>query len=285
MVFGQKSAAAVVSDAAPTTFMPVLPEMAAAERHAAVRDVMRRILRDATEVSAAIKTDGRFPLRGVADVFDPRAAPISILDLQEQFSFRMNGHLMHAYYVYAPPQRADEFDANAQFHLHDLVLRIRALNIYCQQAERDEALGVALQSPLLPPLVDAILASAAFFVAFFDTIALMDPFLTQGTPAPADRERPSVAQMRETLDRCKLMAFDAMIVPERLEQLVPKVTWPFLGVELVRRDEPGDQFAHGIYFPAEYASRLAGGAGEARYLREITGTPTSDAPPLVSWVA
>lgn len=286
MGFGKKIEVAAAGGEVATAFVPVLPDMGPQDRHVAMREIMLRILRDTAEVSAAIRTDGRFTLRGVSDILDPIAAPIAIPDLQEHFSFRMDGHMMHAYYVYAPPQRADEFDARAQFDLHELALRVRALNLYCQQAESDEALGVALQAPLLPPLVDAILASAAFFVAYFENMVQMDPFVLRGTDAVgAGHERPSVTQMRETFERCKLMASDAMIEPARLDEFIPSPAWPHLGVEIVRRHEPGDQFAHGVYFPAEYAARIAGGEGEARFIREITGEAPVMQATRMDWVA
>lgn len=242
---------------------PVPPaELPALDRHLASKEVMLRILAQAGAVAEAVKTNGAVTLRGVADEIDPMTAPIELKDLKEQFTFMENGAIVHPFYCFAAPENPGHVDPSAQFQIYELVLAARDLNIFCQEAQRDEALGVALQTPRLPRLVDQIIVSAAFFAAFFDNLALTHPAMPR--MIATSQPYPDMPALKLTLDRHKLMATDAMVVPDAYDQLLPYRTWPYLGVELVRPEESDECLLHGIYFPAEYARRLAESANQSR---------------------
>ncbi len=248
-----KASPVSMSSVPSTVSSPV--ELPALARHQALREILLRILADAGQVANAIKANGSFALTGVADIIDPLTAPIEIRDLQEHFTFQEDGLVVHPFFAYAAPETPDQPDPRAQFQLYEMVLAIRRLNVYCQEAQQNEALGVALQSPSLPVLIDQILVSASFFAAYFDNLAITHPFIPK--MIATGQVYPGFDQLRLTLDRHRLMATDRMVVPETFDAMLPNAMWPHLGVEIVRRQEGGESMVHGIYFPAEYARKLA----------------------------
>lgn len=261
MPFGKRTLAttatpnnAATSAAAIATAEPSV-ELANVERYQALREILLRMLADAGRVAEAVKSNGSVPLRGIAEDIDPTTAPIEIKDLAEQFTFRQDGHVVHPFFGYAPPEKPDQIDPSAQFHIHQLILDIRELNVFCQEANRDEALGVALQSPRLPSLVDRILVETAFFAAYFDNLAVTHPFVTRAKAT--GHLYSEFDTLKLSFDRHMLMASDRMVEPGKLAELIPNAAWPLLGVELIRPSEATECLVHGIYFPAEYARQLA----------------------------
>ena len=236
-------------------------------RHIAFRDTMQRILRDTSLVADAIRNNGTVPLSGIADELDPMATPVALRDLPEQFSFADGNLILHPFYGYATPNRPDEIDPSAQFHLLDLVSRVRELNVFCQDGNQNDALGVALQSPKLPALVDRILIASAFFAAYFENLATTQIFVA-GSPG-ITRQLPDFNRLKVSYDRHQLMAQDRMLAPETIGRLQPFCAWPHLGVEILRRHETGEQFVHGIYFPASYARQLIERAGRTPKASEL----------------
>ena len=258
MAFGKRPLTASLAAAKPDA-KPLPPVRPSEERHTELRDTMLRILQQTGIVAEAIRSNGTLVLQGIADdIIDANVAPVEIRDLAEHFSFSDGTTLLHPFFGYAGAERPDQIDPSAQFQILELVSRVRELNAHCQDGNRNEALGVALQSPKLPVIVDQILVSAAHFAAYFENLATTQAFITSGAQG---RPLPDFARLKTTYDRHKLMAFDCMLVPDNLEQMLPRAAWPHLGVEIVRRHEAGEQFVHGVYFPAVYARQLVERAG------------------------
>ncbi len=254
---------------APRTAMPaVLPPVSLSkDRHIGLRDIMLRTLRTTGLIADAIRTNGTLMLSGVMDDFtDADRSPIDIRDLAEHFTYSDGAMLLHPFFGYATPAQPDRIDPSAQFQMLELVGRIRDLNTHCQDGHRNEALGVALQSPQLPEIVDKILVEAAFFAAYFDNLATTQAFITGNAQG---QSLPDFTMLKSCHDRHKLMAFDHMLNPGKLERLLPHAVWPHLGVEIGRRHEAGHQFVNGIYFPAAYASQLIERAGRVPQVSEL----------------
>lgn len=271
MAFGKRPLTSVAAAAAKSTVsLPAaLSEPASSEeRHIAFRDMMQRILRDTSLVADAVRNNGTVPISGIADELDAMASPIPLRDLPEQFSFADGGLILHPYFGYATADRPDQIDPSAQFHLLDLVSRVRELNVFCQDGNQNDALGVALQSPKLPALVDSILVASAFFAAYFENLATTQVFIT-GASAQT-RQLPDFNRLKIIFDRYQLMAQDRMLAPELIGDLIPFRAWPHLGVEILRRHETGEQFVHGVYFPASYARQLIERAGRTPQASAMT---------------
>lgn len=256
MAFGKRRLTTAQRAATPA----VMPAVSTSEdRHLGLRDLMLATHRTTGMIAEAIRTNGTVMLSGVMDEFvDASRSPIDIRDLAGHFSFSDGVAHLHPFFGYATPSQPDRIDPSAQFQLLELAIQIRNLNTHCQDAHRNEALSVALQSPQLPDIVDGILVASAFFAAYFENLATTQVFITgvaHGQPLP------DFAKLKSCHDRHKLMAFDHMLNPGKLEALLPPTVWPHIGVEIARRHEAGEQFVNGIYFPAAYASQLIDRAG------------------------
>lgn len=263
MAFGkrplpQPAPAAVASPISTPIEIASPAELTDAERHQAMREIMLGILGGAGRVAEAVRSNGMLNLTGIAEEIDPTTAPIELRELKEQFTFLQNGAVVHPFYCYTNPAQPGHVDPSAQFQIYELVRAARDLNVFCQEAERDEALAVALQTPLLPALVDQILASASFFAAYFDCLTRMHALTANKQPVH------DLATLKRVYDHHKLMATDLMVVPETYDALAPQVAWPHIGIELLRQQEGDESFVSGVYFPAEYANRLAESTNTAR---------------------
>ncbi len=223
-------------------------------RHDALHQTFERILKSASAVAEAVRTGGTVPVFGIADEPDPDASPITLTGFSSLFSYTDGQRKMFAVYGYAAPGDPDRIDPNAQCHIHDLVGRIRQLNLYCQQAHADEALVVALQSPRFPPLIDQVIAGAAYFAAYFANLKITQPFLLAVPPQVATF--PETASLKATVDRYMLMASDGMVEPKKLQDYLPHKAWPYFGVETAWRNHDGQQFINSVYFPMEYAKAV-----------------------------
>ncbi len=262
MAFGKRSlptAPVVVPDVGSKSVDSSTPaELTDAGRHQAMREIILGVLESAGRVAEAVRTNSVLQVAGVADEIDPTAAPVELRALKEQFTFKQNGAVVHPFYCYANPTQPGHVDPSAQFQIYELVRAARDLNVFCQEAQRDEALGVALQTPLLPALVDQILAAASFFAAYFDGLTRTHALTLNNKPVQ------DLSAIRLLYENHKLMATDLMIAPETYDALAPKVAWPHIGVELLRRQESDESFVNGVYFPAEYANRLAESSNTSR---------------------
>jgi hypothetical protein len=242
-------------DSAATPHLPELATASASDRHAALRDTMLRILADTVAIADAMRTGGTVAMKGFAGIMDAEAAPIPIRGFAEHFTAIADGELLHAMFTSVSPERLDQLNPTPQFLLHDLVCRVRDLNLFCQEAEREEALGVALQSPGLAVKVDRILILSAFLAGYFENLTATGP-IPVGLPGkvPATIDFPA---LEAALKRHVLMGSDRMLEPERLADHMPNLGWPHLGAEVLRRPESGQEILHGVYFPALYARQLA----------------------------
>ena len=263
MPFGKRalpvSTPPVSANLAPSQVPPV--QLPSADRHRAMKEIMLRIFADAAPVAEAVRSNGAIMLTGVAEEVDPATAPIELRDLKEQFTFIDNGTVMHPFYCYQSTEPPGHVDPSAQFQIYELVCAARDLNVFCQEAQQDGALGIALQTPRLPGLVDQIIVSATYFAAYFDCLAHTHN-LSQAN-AHGQRAHDAAAHQL-TFERHKLMATDKMVVPDTYTKRVPNASRQIIGVELVRPQESSESFIHGIYFPAEYATRLAASARKSR---------------------
>ncbi len=266
MAFG-KRVKPPASLAAATT-EPVAASVATAPRHSTcaqrsedLRQVFLQFLTDAGNIATAIRENGSIAMPGMDVDVDPLGPPLSLRGFQEFFTHADNGQTMHSVFVYSDATALGTLDPSAQVHLQVLTGRILELNRYCQQAVKDDALGVALQSPKLPIVVDRIIVGTAFFAAFFDTLAIARPCLA-ATPMRA-LGKAELTRIADSFERHQLMAFDRMLAPQMLAELLPSKTWPQVGVETVWKAHAGEQFINGVYFPAEHARPIAAAAAES----------------------
>lgn len=222
-----------------------------------LRQAMLRLLMQAGDIATAIRENGIIAVRGVDDEIDPAGPPLVLRGFREFFTHVASGKTMNSVYAYSDAPALGVLDPNAQFHLQVLTGRIFELNRYCQQAVKDDALGVALQSPSLPPLVDRIIAGTAYFAGFFDGVAISRPYFG----AVPVRSIPSsvMARLTDSYERHKLMASDRMLQPQALLDMLPSRRWPQVGIETLWASHPGERHINGVYFPAEHAKPILAG--------------------------
>lgn len=258
MPFGKRELSGQRELSAPAVGIDKLPasaSLAAAERIEAFRETMLRILGDASQLALAVSTNGSVPVRGIADELDPEVSPISLRGFGEHFQVVDQECTLYPFYGLISPREPDRVSPAPQFQLLDLVARIRDLNVFCQQAHRDEAVGVALQSPGMPLRIDAILALAAHFVAYFECLGVTHTMT--GTHSGKTRTPVDLDRLKAIQQRYRLMASDRMVEPETLDAILPVVDWPVWGVEILRRPETGHALVHGVYFPADLARQMS----------------------------
>lgn len=223
------------------------------QRLEAIRDDTKRLFDTACHIADAVRNETAVAVPVILDDQpDPEAGPLLLKGFHRHFARIELGRPMHMVFAYRSPSAPARTDPNAQYHLHQLTGRAMEFNLFCQRAELDQALGVALQSPSVPDMVDAILVPAAFFTAVFENmLAMQHAPETQASAA-------DLAAHKANIDRYLLMASDRMLDPQRLQGLVPVAPWPFVGAELDVAPHDGDYFLNGIYFSAEHASMLLG---------------------------
>ncbi len=207
------------------------------------------LLATAQQIADAVNQQGVVPVPIIVDDTDPEAGPLAFKGFGEHFVTYGPGGLGHVAYGYRNPHGDGTVDPNAQYHLQQMTGQILAFNLYCQRAELEDALGVALQAPDVGQAVDSMLVRLAFFAALFDNLISVQP--RNGLVPHLDLQR-----HRANLDRHLLMASDKMLAPERLDELLPIKGWPLIGVEFTYEPHDGDYFINGVYFPAEHAQVL-----------------------------
>jgi len=260
MAFGKRT----LAPATTTKPMGRLGEVALPEaRLTKLRDHMLSLLGASQRVADAIREESAVAMPVVADESEPEAGPLELKGFHEYFCARHQGGFGHLIFAYGQPMTGGAVDPNAQYHLQQLTGQALAFNLYCQRAHLDEALGVALQSPDVPAVVDALLVRSAFFAAFFDNMLAV--LADQGARATA----PKLASHRANLERHLLMAQDKMLDPGRRESLTPLNGWPFVGVEIPYAPHDGDYFINGVYFPADHARLLLATDGAQAQLAAV----------------
>ena len=212
-------------------------------------ETMLGILAQTITVANAIRNDGSITLTGLDTEFQPEATPVDIRALEEFFTFTERGRTFHPIYGYALSDTQTETNDSAQHHLHQLTSRIIELNVFCQRAAQDDALGVALQLPALPELVDRILVGAAFFAAYFENLALIKSHTAANNETPS----PTIdfAPLSNNMERRRLMASDQMLAPDKIGAYAPFGPWPHIGIETLTRAQQGQRFINKIYFPKD----------------------------------
>ena len=226
---------------------PLPTWLSAEQRLLALRDIMLQLLGQAALVAEAVRSDGTLELTGLDTALRPQTTPLDIRGIDEPFTFDEGGGLAHAVFGYIVPAAPARVDSSAQVHLEQLAARVLELNHFCQRAQWDGALRVALQSPKLPALIDRILVGCAFFAAFFDNLLLTRSVLaaaTQDIPPAVDFDR-----LQENAARRHLMASDHMFSAPSLNELMPFAACPYVAVETTFRPHAGERFVNGIYFP------------------------------------
>jgi hypothetical protein len=227
------------------------PEGSLQERLEGLRDALMGLLLSAGRIADAIRSDDTVSVLVDGHDPDPESGPLALTGFANNFIYFDDGRLRHSLLAYGDPARPGQADPNAQFHLHELTGHVLELNLFCQHAKLDDALGVALQSPHVPALIDSILVPAAFFAALTDNILARDG------------GAPDLAADKANLERHLLMAADKMLDPKRMEALLPVKHWPFIGLVVPVAPHDGDYFLNGVYFPADHASVLLARAGFA----------------------
>lgn len=227
--------------------LPAEAQRTQAERMAAWLEVMDGILRDASVIAAAVHDEGAITVRGLDTEVHPDTTPISVKGIDEHFAVYDGARPVHPIYGYVLPTTPTQIDQSAHLHLHKLIARVMELNVYCQRAEREGAIAVALQAPKFPPLLDRILVASAFFAAYFENLALTQPMLLAG--AAANASTIDWKRLTQSHERRRLMAVDRMLAPHTFDDLLPFRKWPSIGIETTVAPHAGQRFINGIYFP------------------------------------
>lgn len=225
----------------------VSAEKSPEQRYFALRDCFLQIFATASMIADAARSHETIPIERVGVEIRADAAPLDITALGDHFSYVEHGQSFHPVFGYVAPTPPFRVDESAQLHLHQLVQRIMELNVFCQRADRDGAMRVALQSPRLPALVDRVLAGSAFVAGYFEGLSVTQPILTSGgLKAAAAIDFPRLAEIGE---RRRAMTRDRMLVPEAFDTHVPVRKWPFAAFETATRPHAGQRHLNGIYFP------------------------------------
>jgi hypothetical protein len=231
---------------ASVTAAPSTPE----QRIQDLRQVFLRFLRESGNIATAIRENASIAMPGMDIEIDLLGPPMTLRGFREHFKHTVNGQTMHSVFVYCEAPAVGALDPSAQLHLQTLMARIMDLNRYCQQALKDDALGVALQSPKLPVSVDQIIVGCAYFAGFFDAVAIARPyFMAQPMRALPSAE---MARLADSWERHKLMAGDVMLAPDMLAELLPRRVRP-IGIETVWKAHAGEKIISEVYFPADGA--------------------------------
>lgn len=224
-----------------------MPQTSPAERFARLGEHMLGLLRVAGTIADAVRAEASITMPSVLDQPEPESGPLEMKGFGEHFSYVEEGQISHCILTYRDAEDGSKLHTMAQHHMHALTGRILELNRYCQQAQLDEALAVALQAPHIRPLIDAILAQCAFFAGLVDTLA-------------ADADRSIVDPVRQdpkaNFDRFILMAEDKMLAPATLDDLLPVRGWPVTLAMMPIPPHDGDFFLNGVYFPESEARGL-----------------------------
>jgi hypothetical protein len=253
MPFGKRAAAPATPSESGVDRLRKIAKSEQLERLERLRDEMITLLGMAQTTADAVRDQGLIPIPVVADDTDPEAGPFELRGFSHNFVTRGPAGLGHVIFSYKEPNGEGPIDPNAQFHLQQAIGELLAFNLYCQRAEMDEALGVALQAPDVAGKVDGMLVKLAFFAAFFDNMASSS---RDGAASAEEIERQFA-----NIERHLLMAQDKMLDPSRLDACLPPVKWPFVGVEIPFEPHDGDYFINCVYFPAEHATVLLGAQG------------------------
>ncbi len=248
MAFGKRRQGLILASAtapdAPEILTPI-------QRLEAVRDDLERLFDTTCRIADAVRAETAVAMPVILDDQpDPEAGPLVLKGFHRHFARADAGRVVHSMLAYRPPAAGSCTDPNAQFHLSQLIGRAMEFNLFCQRADLDQAVGVALQAPSVPAMIDAILVPAAFFTALFENM------IARSSGSDADAAAPDLTEQKATIDRYLLMASDKMLDPGRLENFRPIAVWPFIGVELEIAPHDGDYFLNSVYFPAEYARVL-----------------------------
>lgn len=232
--------------------------MSQRDRWEKLRDQMLALLDTAHRVADAVSGEGSLSMPVIAGEPEATAGPFELKGFHEHFVKANRSGFTHLIFAYTHPSSGEGVDPNAQYHLQQLTGQALAFNLYCQRAELDEALIVALQSPDVPQVIDALLVRSAFFAAYFDNMLAAMP------DEAGEALARNAGWHKANLTRHLLRAQDKMLAPENLEKLTPLKGWPFVGVELDIAPHDGDYFINGVYFPAEHARLLLAGNANAK---------------------
>jgi hypothetical protein len=225
-----------------------LPGGGAADRLLHMHEALSALLDTGLRIAEAVHNHGMIPVPVTGDETEPEAGPFVLRAFTDNFVVHGAAGIGHVVYGYQRPNGDGVIDPNAQFHLQQVIGELLTFNLYCQRAEMEGALGVALQAPGVAERVDGILIKLAFFAAFFENMAASSG---EGVLSDAAIER-----QRGTIERQLLVAQDKMSNGDRLEGHIPPVEWPFVGVELAFEPHDGDYFINCVYFPAQHAQVL-----------------------------
>lgn len=219
---------------------------------------MVRLLNESGRIANAIRENGTIAMPGMFDEVDPQGPPLSLRGLNELFTGAKAGTPFNIAFAYAGGGSLETIDPGAQVDVQRLIADILELNCYCQQAVFDDALGVALQAPKLPDLVDRIVAGTAYFAAFFEAVAIARPAFA-AKPARAVSAA-DMARVAEVYSRYQLMASDRMLAPEAVATVMPGGAAARIGIETTWAPHAGEQFINGVYFPAGQADSVQAAA-------------------------
>lgn len=241
------------------------------ERLGALRAIMDRCLTQAAELAGAIERMEMLDASRFGPATRHDQYPIDISDLASHFSWGAGSHRLNAVYAYAYPAgpsgpelaaALEGCDTRAQLNLLDLATDILQINATCSAANREGVLGVAVQSPGIRETVDRVIVPAAFFSGFFESMLIAQP---KFSGAAGERDKPlDLARLKAVMERRLAVARNAMLAPERYDDLVPNKRWPIVGLELGCHDHEGQRFLNEVYLPKELAEPVLAKLAEAQ---------------------
>lgn len=235
-------------------FSPPPVQSTSEQRILDLRQTFLRLLKESGNIAIAVRENGSIAMRGMDEDVDPLGPPLSVRGFREHFTHTAKGENVRSAFVYCDAPAMGALDPAAQLHLQSLLAQIMDLNRYCQQAYKDDALGVALQSPAFPVRIDRIIAGTAFFAGFFERVALARPYF--GASPMRALPMSEMARLADSAERHRLMAIDVMLAPATFGELVPR-SGAAVGIETTWTAHAGEKIVNEVYFPADGATPRA----------------------------
>lgn len=236
-------------------------ELTRHERLTALRDDLMGLLKTAGQIADAVRQQASVPMPAIVDEPDPETGPLSLVGFIDHFVYLERGSIRHTLLIETGAAPGETFSYRPQHEFHELTGRIMELNLFCQRAQLDDALAIALQSPDVPEMVDNILAGIGYFASFVEKVI---------ASLPAGERLGRADEHAATIERIGLMAKDKMLAPGRNDCRWSDLPRPFRGNIAAMEPHDGDYFINSVYFPAELASGLIGEAATGGQMRDAT---------------
>lgn len=237
------------SETAPPSTSPVQ-----LDRLVALRDDLAAINTQASQLADGIAQRGPMPMHDAQLEVEPTRFPISIFQFQRHFNHVVDGHLKHSVYSVAHPAEPSNLRPILQIALFDMTSAVMHVNTQYLLAAKDNALAIAMQSPMLIANLDGCIVRSGVLGTLIDTMIQVQPqfeAFVRGEPHDFHFDL-----QKERLTRAVARARASILRPETLQSHMPQLNWPMLAIETAMDDHPGQIVIGEIYFPAQYATPM-----------------------------